>query len=274
MTAPVPAGTTLRGRLAGGDTALGTFVFEFGTSGIGRLAARAGAEFVVYDLEHSAFDWHVLRTLCATTSPLAVPLARVSTADRSYVCRALDQGCGGIMVPMVDGAATAEAIVAWSHYPPAGTRGAMFGSAHDDYALPDPARTMAAADDTTLVIAQIETADGLANADAIAAVDGVDVLWLGQFDLTASLGIPGQFDHPRFRAACRAVVESAERYGKTAGIMPTTVEEALDALRQGFHMLAYSADSWLYRAALADGLHRVRSAITPDLTRRPHAHGS
>lgn len=258
-------GDGLRGVLAGGGTAIGTFVFEFGAGGdIGRIAARAGAQFVVYDLEHSALDWPALRLLATTTEAAgAVPIARVPSARRADISRALDQGARGVMIPMVDTAAGAEEAVSYARYAPQGTRGVILGSAHDNYRTADPVEVLAEQNDRTLVIAQIETAAALENVEDIAAVAGIDALWLGQFDLTTSLGIPGRFDHPRYSVAVRRVTSAAARHGKAAGIMPLAVEDTIEAARQGFRLLAYSGDHWIYRDALSSGIQQIRSRIRP-----------
>jgi 2-dehydro-3-deoxyglucarate aldolase/4-hydroxy-2-oxoheptanedioate aldolase len=113
-----------------------------------------------------------------------------------------------------------------------------------------------------MLIAQIETAKGVENADAIAAVDGIDCLWIGHFDLTQSLGVPAQFDHPRFQEAVDAVVAAADAHGKTAGIMAGSVDVGLEWLRRGFRAIAYSGDLWIYQQALAEGIAALRTGAT------------
>jgi 2-dehydro-3-deoxyglucarate aldolase/4-hydroxy-2-oxoheptanedioate aldolase len=106
----------------------------------------------------------------------------------------------------------------------------------------DIVATMTSANAEGLLIAQIETAAGMSNAEAIAAADGIDVLWVGQSDLTSSLGIPGQFDHPDFVRAMQAVVDAARRHGKAAGFMCMDVASVRALLAQGFRALAYGGD--------------------------------
>ena len=246
--------------LAAGDVALGTFVFEFATLGIGRLAATAGAQFVIYDTEHTGWGWETIAKVVATTRPAgAEAYVRVPLAQRSYLSRALDAGATGLMVPMVESAAQAADIVRWSTYPPDGLRGAAFGVAHDDYATGGSLEYMRAMNDDVLIMPQIETVDGLAAVDEIAAVDGVDVLWVGHFDLTNSMGIPGEFDHPDYLAALDTVVAAAKRHGKAAGFMAGSAEEAAMLLDRGYRILAYGGDLWLYRAALREGLEKTRA---------------
>jgi 2-keto-3-deoxy-L-rhamnonate aldolase RhmA len=189
---------------------------------------------------------------------------RVPAGDYHFVARTLDAGAMGVMVPMVESAAQAKAIVDACRYPPKGKRGAAFGMAHDDYA-PAPVReTMAKADARTLVICLIETAAGIENVDAIADVEGVDVLWLGHFDLTNSMGIPAEFDHPRFVAAVDKVVAAARRTGKTAGFMAADEAWGKRFLDLGFRLIAYGLDSALLQGALSSGVRTLRAYNGPD----------
>ncbi|AUS77722.1 aldolase [Actinoalloteichus sp. AHMU CJ021] len=249
-------------RARAGQVALGTFVFEFDSNGIGRLAAGAGAEFVVFDAEHTGWGWETIGRLLATTRPAGIPAwVRVPSAeDRSAVSRALDLGARGVMAPMVESEEAARRLVAWSAYPPRGVRGAAFGIAHDDYVAGDFLDTIARANDDTVVIAQIETVAGLEEVERIAAVDGLDVLWVGHFDLTNSMGIPGRFDHPDYLAALDRVASAAADHGKLAGFMPTSVPQATDLVERGFRLLAYGGDLWIYQKALATDLGAIRSA--------------
>ena len=109
----------------------------------------------------------------------------------------------------------------------------------------------------------IETAEGVANVDAIAAVKGVDMLWIGHFDLSASLGIPGQFDHPDFQNAVTRVIDAAGKQGKAAGYMALSPDEAVALNQRGFRCLAYSGDLWVYQQALQSGIAAIRSGIAP-----------
>jgi 2-keto-3-deoxy-L-rhamnonate aldolase RhmA len=246
-------------KVQAGGTSIGTFVFEFSTTGVGRIAAQAGAEFVVFDMEHTGWSVETVRMLVATTRPTGmVPLVRVPATEYHFIARVLDMGARGVMVPMVESAAQAAAIVAAAKYPPDGRRGTAFGVAHDDYAGGDIVAKMADANAATLVIAQIETAAGVRNVDEIAAVAGVDVLWIGHFDLTTSMGIPGRFDHPDFRSALDRVLDACRRHGKVPGFMAGDVAGGKALLEQGFRMIAYGGDLWLYQQALREGIAALR----------------
>jgi 2-keto-3-deoxy-L-rhamnonate aldolase RhmA len=251
--APSPVKQALRE----GNLVVGTFVFEFATNGIGRLAAGAGAQFVIYDAEHTGWGWETLGRLVATTRG-AEPYIRIPGTERSAVSRALDVGARGIMVPMVESAEQAATIVSWATYPPNGVRGAAFGLAHDGYAREDNDTFMRWANEERAILAQIETVRGLAAVEEIAAVDGVDVLWVGHYDLTNSMGIPGKFDHPDYLAALDQVATAARNHGKYAGFMAGSPAEAALLVERGFSILAYGGDLWVYQDALREGIAKVQ----------------
>lgn len=253
----------VKGKLKSGSPVFGTMVFEFATTGIGRIVAAAGADFVIYDLEHTGWSLETIRMLAASTRE-ATPIVRVPTGDYHFVARTLDAGAMGIMVPMVETAEQARQIVAATRYPPEGRRGAAFGVAHDDYRGGDLIAKMRHANQNTLVILQIETVAGVENVEEIAAVPGVDVLWIGQYDLNNFLGIPGQFDHPLYAECARKVLAAVQRHQLVAGFLAADVDHGRALLQQGFRMLAYWGDIWLYQDALRRGLDALRDAAGAD----------
>lgn len=248
--------------LGEGGVSLGTFVFEFNTSGIARLAREAGAEFVIFDMEHSGWSVETIRNLIATTPrPDIVPVVRIPATEYHFVARVLDMGAMGIMVPMVESVEQAETLVRSAKYPPQGRRGAAFAISHDDYRSEELTTSMASSNGEQLLIAQIETVAGLEACEAIAAVDGIDVLWIGQFDLTCSMGIPGQFDHPRFHEALDRVVAACRDHDTVAGYMACSAGEATQMIQRGFRILAVGGDLWVYQQALAADLRQVRQHL-------------
>lgn len=251
----------VKARLARGERVFGTMLFEFATPGIAAIAAAAGAEFLLYDMEHSGLGIETIKQQIAHCRGLdIVPIVRVQGPQYHFIAPVMDAGAKGIMVPMVESAETAAAIVAATRYPPEGVRGAAFNVAHDDYRPGAVADKVAAANAQTIVIAMIETAKGIENVEAIAAVPGVDLLWLGHFDLTNFLGIPGQFQHPRFLAAVDRLVAAADAAGKPLGIMASSVANGREVMARGFRAIAYSGDIWLLQEALASGLAQLRGS--------------
>jgi 2-keto-3-deoxy-L-rhamnonate aldolase RhmA len=132
------------------------------------------------------------------------------------------------------------------------------GVAHDNYRTGPTAEKLAAANRRTTVFMQIETAEGVENADAMAAIDGVDCLWIGHFDLSCSLGIPGEFTHPRFVAAVKTITKAVKKHGKSLGRLVPDVATGLALHADGFDFISYAGDVWVYQAAVAAGIAGLR----------------
>ncbi|HET9734741.1 MAG TPA: aldolase/citrate lyase family protein [Burkholderiales bacterium] len=247
-------------QLAAGGHAFGSMIFEFFTPGMPRLLANAGAEYAMYCMEHTGASFETLKPQFALCRALGVvPLVRVPGTEYDFIARALDSGALGVMVPLVDTAQQAEFVVSCTRYPPAGgRRGAAFGFAHDDYEGGDVVEKMRRIHERTLVIAMIETRSGLENVEAIAAVPGVDVLWLGHFDLSNFLGIPGQFASPVFQDAIRRIVAAANKHGKAAGYMAADAALGKEYLGHGFRMIATGTDQGMLQAAIRGTLEEMR----------------
>jgi 2-keto-3-deoxy-L-rhamnonate aldolase RhmA len=253
---PNPVKTTL---LSGGN-AFGTMVFEFATPGLASILANAGAEFILYDMEHSGFTIDEMKRqfqYCRAAG--IVPLVRPPEKTYATVALLLDLGAMGFMFQGVESAEEAREIVSWTRYPTAGRRGAMFGGAHDDYAGGDLSAKMQAAQERTLVLMMMETRKGVDNVEAIMSVDGVDGGHLGQFDLSLSLGIPGQFERAEIQQGIDRLVAACKEQGKFAACMAPTVETAREWMGRGFRMVSYSYDIGLLGDRLAEGLKVLRN---------------
>ena len=238
--------------LAGRPVA-GAMVFEFFAPGMSSILANAGCRFVLYDMEHTGLGFESLKWLFATCRGLPIePMVRVPRGEYTWLARALDLGARGVMIPMVESAAQARSIVEACRYPPVGRRGAAFGFAQCDYLGGPVEEKIRQSHERTMVIAQIETEHGLENVESIAGVDGIDVLWVGHFDLSNFMGIPGQFDHPRFDAAMRRVVDVSRRHGKAAGFMATDKAWVQRAMEMGYTMVAAGTDTGLLQQAFSD----------------------
>jgi len=246
-------------KLMDGGVSVGTMMFEFKSPGVARAAARAGAEFSIFDMEHTGWSIETIRSLCtACHGTDMLPLVRVPATEYHFIARVLDVGSSGIMMPMVETREQAELLVQSAKYPPHGRRGSAFCIAHDDYSGGTALETMEQANRDQILIAQIETVTGVENVEAIAALDGIDCLWIGQSDLSSSLGVAGQFDHPVFVAAVDRIIKACHDHGKTGGFMTTTLEFGEWVVQQGFRMLAWSGDIWIYQQALKSGLDSMR----------------
>ena len=249
----------IKTKLAAGEAVFGTMIFEFLSPGLPRILANSGADFVLYDMEHSGFAIRDMKTqfaLCAGAG--IVPFVRPPGKAYQFTARLLDVGAFGLLYQMVGSAEEARELVSWTRYPPTGVRGAVFGGAHDDYTGGEMADKAVAAMDRTLVMALIETKAGLDNIDEIMAVDGIDVAHLGHADLSLSLGIPGQFDHPDLQRGIDKIVEAAARNGKAAGAMAPTLEWGQDLMKRGYRLMSYNHDMGLLGEALSTGIAALK----------------
>ena len=247
-------------KLRAGGVAFGTMVFEFMSPGLPRILAAAGAEFVVYDTEHTWFSTEQIgHLISATRATTMLPFVRVANLDYPLLSRPMDMGAAGLMIPRVETREQVEAIVRAMKYPPQGERGVALGIAHDDYTQMEVHTALRVANEESLVIVQVETATALDNLEAMLSVPGVDVAWVGHFDLTVSMGIPGEFDNPRFLEAMDEVVRVSGKHGVTPGLMQADVAAARRWMDKGFRAIAYSGDLWLMQRALRDGLSELRA---------------
>lgn len=259
-------------RLLAGGTAFGTMVFEFATPGLPAILAASGAEFALYDMEHSGIDMaEMKRQFQYCRAAGIMPIVRPPAKTYAATSLLLDLGAMGFMFQMVESAEEAREIVSWTRYPVQGVRGAMFGGAHDDYAPGDLGAKMRAAEERTLVMMMIETKKGLANVEKIIAVPGVDGGHLGQFDLSLSLGMPGAFERKEIQGGIDRLVAACARHGKFAACMAPTVETAQDWMARGFRMVSYGYDIGLLADRLREGLSAIRASASPRSARRTPA---
>lgn len=252
----------VRARLLAGGAAFGTMAFEFFSPGLPYVLAQGGAEFCIFDMEHSGASIETIKAMIAASHGAnLVPMVRVPGCHYHLIAPVLDAGAMGIMVPMTETKQQAEDIAKWCRYRPEGVRGLAFGIGHDEYAPGDVMAKMAAANERTLVIALVETATGIANIDEIMAVPGIDVGWLGHFDLSDSMGIPGQFNDPDFVKGVEKLVAACKRNGKAAGFLPGSAAQAREWAARGFRCLGFGPDTLLLREALSAGLSVCRDAV-------------
>jgi 4-hydroxy-2-oxoheptanedioate aldolase len=251
----------MKQRLQNGETLLGCFL-NLGSPLTAEMVGKAGFDFVVIDLEHgSGTEADVLHQLQALENTGAKSVIRVEGHARQRSHRVLDLGAHGIMFPRVNTADEARASVAALRYPPEGVRGVAsmnraceFGLTFHEYVNTSKG--------SLLGVMQIETAEAVANADAIAAVEGVDVLFTGPLDLSMSLGILGQYDHPEFLKALGATSGAARNHGKTAGVLMTAPDMFFRYHDYGYRFIACGSDGALVNQAargLAGSLRNFRT---------------
>lgn len=218
MSTPAPLSNPVKRRLAAGDVALGMVVRLGRSPDIVRIARATGHDFIFIDVQHAIFNLETIAMLCNAALALDVaPLVRVRSVDDPDVSMLLDNGAVGIVYPDVNTAEEARRAVDRAKFPPIGKR--SVGASFPQYDCRGVALTelVPAINAQTLVVAMIETPEGVANAASIAAVEGIDVLHVGSNDLLANMGKPGRFDDPDLIAAQDHVIAVARAAGKFAG---------------------------------------------------------
>jgi 2-keto-3-deoxy-L-rhamnonate aldolase RhmA len=209
----------LRSRIRDGEMLIGVFS-DLASPMAAELCGHAGFDWTVLDLEHgAATEADLLALLYAVGSTPMAPIVRAQSAERLRVSRALDLGAAGIMLPQLQSIDEVREAVGYLRYPPVGVRGVALrtrGAALGTVGHTDLARVI---NERIVGIVQIENPRTVAESEQIAALDEVDVLFVGPADLTHGLGIPGQFDAPAYVDALRAVVAAAVAHGKAAGIL-------------------------------------------------------
>lgn len=211
-------GLALKTRLAAGELALCMTVRFSRSVEIVQIAKLAGYDCLYLDLEHSAMTVEAAAQISLAASMAGIlPLVRVPSHAHHHISRVLDGGAQGVIVPHVDSAAEARAVIAASCYPPLGSRslsglGPLAGQAVG------PEEAYRTINENTVRIAMLESPKAIENADDIAATEGIDMLLIGTNDLCAEMGIPGQLDHDRVREAYQAMADACRKHGKAIGI--------------------------------------------------------
>ena len=244
-----PDGESLRRRIARGEIVLGTFL-NLGSPVAAELAGNAGFDWLILDMEHGALtESGLLHMLHAVAGTPAEAVVRVEEGTRLRIGRAMDFGARALMVPRVDDAAQAQRIVSFVRYPPTGTRGVALPTRFAGYGRLGHADVATAHADVTLMI-QVESAAAVEASAEVAALDGVDVLFVGPTDLSHDLGRPGDIASAEYRAAIGRVGRSARDAGKAAGVLLWTVDDIALYEDAGFSVYALGSDGgWVNAAA-------------------------
>jgi 2-keto-3-deoxy-L-rhamnonate aldolase RhmA len=224
MTVRNPA----RERLAKGELSLGIGLRQARTVDVAAAMASCGFDWLFLDLEHGTMplDTAVQISSAALTAGIT-PIVRVPSGQYAMATRVLDGGALGIVMPHVDTAEEARAVVDHLKYPPLGHRSVAGPQAYFGFRAVPVAEATAEINAQSLVVVMLETPQAIANADAIAAVKGVDVLLVGTNDLMVEKGLPGQFDHAEVASAYQTVIAACRKHGKWPGMGGVYVEELL-----------------------------------------------
>ena len=254
----------------------GTMNFEFFSSGIGKILGNAGAEFVIYDQEHSNMTYEQLKTLSlVSNNPLTI--TRVPALEYHLIAKSLDAGAKGIMCPKIETKEQAEKLVEYSRYRPQGKRGLGLGIAHDYYPKKfDEEKTkekkipkskqfsklknqLKELNNNIIVIALIETEEGINNCEEILSVPGIDVGWLGHYDLTDSMNIVGDFENKKYWNAVEKFVKACKINNKPAGILDSKIDFIKKKIKKGFTVIGYGHDIAIFQEVFYQGINKLKN---------------
>lgn len=254
MTSPLSRGGFLK-TLKEGQLTIGTFL-GLASPLAAEVAALSGVDWVLLDLEHGGGGEEQVSPTVVASGGYGVPtLVRVESAERIRIGRVLDSGVAGVMIPRVDTVEQVELAVRHMSYPPNGDRGvatynrAVAWGKDLDALAPEP---------KSALLVQIETLGALAEVEKIAAVPGVDALFVGPLDLSYALGVPRDFKNPKFLEALEKVLAAANAQNKVAGILASDTTIARFYVEMGFKFIAIGSDSTLMAKAITDAVDEIR----------------
>ena len=255
------SGASFRQRVRAQEVLLGTFL-QLGSPVATEIAAQAGFDWLLVDLEHGAgSEATLLAHLQAMSASPVGAFVRVERGERLRIGRALDAGATGVVVPRIVSAEQAAEVARFLWYPPQGVRGVALGTRSAGFGRV-PVGDVSTLNQNVVGVLQIETRESVDVVEAIAAIDGVDVLFIGPSDLSVALGVPGQLDHPRFRDALERIRAAARTHGKALGTLLRTAQEVEAAVRDGITFIGISSEASILANAIRGVTRDARAALT------------
>lgn len=255
----------MKASLQHGQVLIGSFVLEFTGSAIATLFASAGAEFIIVDLEHSAFSIETVAKMSRNARGSNLPcIVRVPALERYFISRVLDAGATGVMVPRIESSEDVQKFTTWAKYPPEGDRGVAFGIGHTDYGdftKLDAGEYIHRANEDIVTIGQIETVKAVENLENILDTGGLDVAFIGPYDLSTSIGISGQLDHPLLLEAIERIIEVAQIYNVHLGCYVNDFESSERWLNLGVQLIACGNDAFLLTRKFAEEHQKFKTAL-------------
>lgn len=225
------------------DLAVGLMLQHVCKPWVAKVYADAGADFVYVESEHVSFNESDLADFVLVSRLCGLPVvAKCAYVDRGHICRLLDAGVSGIQLPMAETAAQMAEVVSYVKFPPAGVRAAAPGMGNSNYEPVDTAAWLKQADRETVVLAHVETRLGVQNIDEILAVPGVDIMFIGMFDLSVSLGRPADYTHPDVVAGMERLVAAARDHNVIAGMWAPSYELAKPWIAKGIRFFEGMGD--------------------------------
>jgi 4-hydroxy-2-oxoheptanedioate aldolase len=239
----------LKKRLKKGEALFGTFV-RSSDPAVVEVLGFAGFEFIIIDNEHTAMDLEsMVNVIRAAELAGIVPTVRIRQKNAAEILRALDSGAMGVQVPQVDTAEEAAQVARWTKYAPEGERGFAASQRSAGYGSMDPVQYVRASNDNVLTVCYCETKQSVENLDEILKVPGVDIIFIGPFDLSQAYGVIGQPNHPKVLEVIDGIIAKVRGAGKAVGIIASDAQSTKAWIKKGVQYFAISSDMGLILSA-------------------------
>jgi 4-hydroxy-2-oxoheptanedioate aldolase len=251
----------LKGKLRNGKVVFGSYVYS-GSPAVVELMGYVGLDFVVFDYEHGPFSLDSLESLIRTADGVGLtPIVKLPDNDPVKILQVLDRGVMGIHVSHVETKQDAIEVVKAAKYFPLGERGIATTPRSAQYGYQNKDEYIKMSNEETMLILVIESITGIDNLSEILSVEGIDQINIGVFDLSQSLGIPGQFDHPKEREAIDRAVKIGKEKGVPLGIVPHGLKMAQEVIEKGFQYIMYGTDMTYLTGALKESLTHLKGFV-------------
>lgn len=256
-----------KARLRSGELVYGCALQQYRSTEIPRLLAAVGFDYLFIDTEHGAFNLETVQDLVSASNHAGItPFVRVGEMLYSLVTRALDIGAQGIIFPRVESPELLTEAVGWVRYPPYGKRGFGFMAPQLDYEQHSLPNIISHLNEQTMIIVQFETEASLDTCEELLAVPGIDVAMVGPADLSISLGVPGEFTHPKLVGAVERFIVACQRHGVVPGIHCRNAQLALPWIKRGMRLLGCGSEHGMMLEKARDTMAEMRQAAEPSQT--------
>jgi 4-hydroxy-2-oxoheptanedioate aldolase len=254
----------LKSRLQSGQPIVGTLV-KIPALSVVEILGEIGYDFVILDMRHSSFSFENVEAMVTAADSVRMgSIVRVQDKEDHSIFRALDVGCDGVQVPMIENSSDALISVKAARYHPLGNRSLSFASRAAHYSCIERKEHIQKSNQDQLIAVAIESWKAVEQAESIASIEGVDVLFVGRADLSNSLGVPGQSSHPKVMEGIRIVGLAAQKYGKALGAHVGVVDTLADLekiVNYGVTYVVYSTDVVLFVRGAEKGLEELKQAL-------------
>lgn len=251
---------SLKTKLKNGELVVGTMISEVHNPNLAYMLAQCGFDYFIIDNEHGTYSSESVTNMIAAARGANISvIVRIPEITRENIMKPLDSGAAGLLVPQVDTAEQAQEIIRHAKYQPDGSRGVGLRRAHSLYKRVKAVDYLKQANENTFIAVQAETTESIQNLEQIVAVPGIDAVFVGPFDLSVSLGIPGEVTHPKEIEAIDKVVAVCQRNQIISGILMFDLDALKPWLEKGMRLIAYSSDISMLADAAAKAVSELKS---------------